>query len=496
MSGDSTSVPGDGDGSAAPVRRRRALRVVLVALAVLLTLVIAASLVAYVSLDRSINTFNGSGISKRRPPPAVAGQNILLIGSDSRAGADRALGGGGSSVGRSDTTLLVHVYEGGRRAVAVSIPRDSLVDIPACQLPDGSWSAPQHQVMFNAAFSVGQTAAGNPACTVNTVEKLTGMRVDHTVVADFVGFAEMTKIVGGVPVCVPNPIYQGDLDPNLGQQGSLVFRKGVQTVSGTKALDYVRLRHGIGDGSDIGRMRRQQAFLGSVIAKVRAEGVTPTRILPLASAATTYLTVDPELGSAQKLLSFLLSLRHMAPEDIVFVTAPWRYDGPRVALVHPDVDRLWAALRDDEAVGSPDQSSKARAVTVGQSLAKVTDPVTVVNGTTVTGLGARTARTLRKAGLEIPVVANGPGKDRTLVEYGPGQGAQARALAAAFVDARTAPVPQAGLRLVLGDRHQARPLTSPTVNHTAPLPESITRDARSAATNPCTDVSYGAGPAS
>jgi LCP family protein required for cell wall assembly len=359
VSGDSPTAPG-GSRSSTPGRRRRALKVGAIAVGVVLVGVVSAGAVAYVRFDRSINTFSPQGISKHRPPPTVHGQNILLIGSDSREAADARLGGAGSPVGRSDTTLFVHIYEGGRRAVAVSIPRDALVDIPACRLPDGSWSQPQHDAMFNAAFSVGQTPQGNPACTVNTVEKLTGMRVDHTVVADFAGFAAMTDIVGGVPVCLPNPVYQRDLNPNLPEQGKLVFKEGVQTVSGAKALDYVRLRHGIGDGSDIGRMRRQQAFLGSVIAKVRAEGVTPTRILPLAEAATTYLTFDSELGSARKLLSLVLSLRHMSTEDVVFVTTPWRYDGPRVALVHPDVDRLWTALRHDEPLAARQDPAKPR----------------------------------------------------------------------------------------------------------------------------------------
>ncbi|HSE69190.1 MAG TPA: LCP family protein [Nocardioidaceae bacterium] len=341
-------------------------------LAVLLVGVAGAGAVAYVRLDRSINTFSGKGISKHRPPPTVHGQNILLIGSDTRAGADQALGGAGSAVGRSDTTLFLHIYEGGRRAVAVSIPRDALVDIPPCRLPDGNWSLPQQDAMFNAAFSVGQTQAGNPACTVNTVEKMTGMRVDHTVVADFAGFAAMTDIVGGVPVCLPEPVYQGDINPNLGEQGELVFHKGLQTVSGPKALDYVRLRHGVGDGSDIGRMQRQQAFLGSVISKVRAEGMTPTNILPLAEAATKYLTFDSALGSARELVSLVLSLRHMNTQDVMFVTTPWRYDGPRVALVHPDVDRLWAALRHDEPLtpqdgpSGPDKPRKQRSGGHGQ----------------------------------------------------------------------------------------------------------------------------------
>ncbi len=492
MSGDSSSVLDEGKKPAHP-RRRRALRVTLVVFAVLLSLVVTAAVVVYVRFDQGINTFSDSGLSKDRPPPTVKGQNILLIGSDSRAGADSALGGEGDAVGRSDTTLFVHVYEGGRRAVAVSIPRDALVEIPPCRLPDGTWSAAQSQAMFNTAFSVGQTAEGNPACTVNTVEELTGMRVDHTVVADFAGFAAMTEIVGGVPVCLPNPIYQGDINPNLGEDGELVFHEGLQKVEGQKALDYVRLRHGIGDGSDIGRMRRQQAFLGSVIAKVRAEGLTPTNLLPLAQAATEYLTVSPELGSAQKLLSFVMSLRDMAPEDIVFVTTPWQYEGPRVALVHPDVDRLWTALQDDEPLTSAQPAVKSRRTTVAESLATVEEPVTVLNGASLSGLAAKTAETLRDAGVEVPLIANAPAAEQTVVIYGPGQAAHARALASAFVGATTRPDAEPGLRLVLGSSHRMRDLDAVAVAPSDPLPDSLTKEARSAATDPCTDVSYGAG---
>lgn len=492
MSVESSGVP-DGGGPAGPPRRRRRLRVALLALAAVLSILVATGAVVYVQLDRSIKTFSGSGISQRRPPPTVAGQNILLIGSDTRAGGDRALGGKGSAAGRSDTTLFVHVYEGGQRAVAVSIPRDALVDIPACRLPDGTWSAPQHRVMFNAAFSVGQTTHGNPACTVNTVEKLTGMRVDHTVVADFVGFAAMTKIVGGVPVCLPNPIYQGDLDPQRRSRGSLVFHPGVQVVSGTRALDFVRLRHGVGDGSDIGRMRRQQAFLGSVIAKVRAEGFTPTHLLPLAEAATKYLTVDPALGSANKLLSFVLGLRHMSPENVVFLTTPWRYDGPRVALVHPDVDRLWRALRHDEPIATGAPPAKAVEPTVGQRLATVTGSVTVLSGTSSPGLAGRTTRALRAAGVDARAAGTGPPEDHTVVEYGPGQAAQARALASAFVGSRVRADSAPGLRLVLGTAHRLRSLRSRATSPATSLPDSVTRDARSAASNPCTGNSYGAG---
>lgn len=489
MPDESSNGPDAGSQPEGPRRRRRPVRVALLVLGLVVALVLGTAAVAYVRFDKRIQTFSDRGLSKHRPPRTVAGQNILLIGSDSRAGADSKLGGSGTAIGRSDTTLLVHIYEGGKRAVAVSIPRDALVDIPSCLLPDGSWSAPQHNVMFNAAFTVGQTPHGNPTCTVNTVEQLTHMRVDHTVIADFAGFSAMTDIVGGVPVCLPQTVYQGDLNPNLKGRGAVLFHKGVQTVSGARALDYVRLRHNLGDGSDIGRMRRQQAFLGSVIAKVRAEGLTPTHILPIAEAATKYLTFDAELGTAKKLVSLVLSLRHMTPQDITFVTTPWRYDGARVALVHPDVDRLWAALQADQPVGGTANTEPT--MTVAEKLATVKSRVHVLNATSVPRLARETANLLRGAGVRIRGVGDAPPPNRpyTVVEYGPGSTAQARALAAAFMGARIQPATRPGLRLVLGERHRMRSLHAIAREPAVKLPDTVTKNVRSAATNPCTGIS-------
>ena len=497
--GDTSAGPTAGTGPVSGRPRRRRLRIVLVVLGVVVALVVAGLGVGYVQLDRHIKTFTPRGISKHRPAPSVAGQNLLLIGSDTRAGHDGALGGRGSAVGRSDTVLLVHVYDGGRRATSVSIPRDALVDIPRCLLPGGKWSAPQHHVMFNEAFSVGRTRSGNPACTVNTVERLTHLRVDHTVIADFSGFAAMTRIVGGVQACLPNPVYQGDLDPNRPDRGRLIFHAGRQVVSGTRALQYVRLRHGVGDGSDIGRIRRQQAFLGSVFAKVRSEGLTPAHLLPLVRAATRYLTFDSDLGSARQLLSFALSLRHMSPDHVLFLTAPWRYAGARVALVHPDVDRLWAALKADQPVTAGQDHVRPARVTVAQSLAKVRARVSVVDASRVAGVGARTVHALRAEGLRVRSAGTGPDRTRTVVTYPTGRSAQARALASAFVGAVTRPRHGArqgsGLRLVLGTDHRMRGAHATAGTPGGPLPHSITGSARSAATNPCTGISYGTGSA-
>jgi LCP family protein required for cell wall assembly len=191
----------------------------------------------YLRLNGNINTFDAGGLSDNRPAAESSkGKNVLVIGSDARTDGNSALGGDKTDIGRSDTAFLLHVYADHKHAVAVSIPRDTLVTIPPCRLPDGSWTKAQADTMFNAAYSVGETDKGNPACTQNTVEKLSGLRVDHTVVVDFKDFAGLTQVVGGVKVCVPQDVYARDLDPNLTSRGKLLFTKGAQRVSGQKAL--------------------------------------------------------------------------------------------------------------------------------------------------------------------------------------------------------------------------------------------------------------------
>ncbi|POX64407.1 LytR family transcriptional regulator [Streptomyces sp. Ru62] len=338
-----------------PIRARGTTLLILAAVAAL------ALHAVQLRIDRSIQMFDADGLSPHRPAAGhLTGQNVLLIGSDARNRGNNALGGGnGADTGRADTTILLHVYADQRHALAVSLPRDTLVTIPPCRLPDGVWSRARTGAMLNSAFSVGGSPTGNPACTQNTVEALTGLRVDHTVVIDFRGFAALTDAVGGVRVCSPADVYQRDLDPNRSTRGALVFHKGEQTVSGRKALDYVRLRHGLGDGSDIGRVQRQQAFVAALVRKIRARGLSPARLLPLARTVARSAIVDPGLGSARKLLAFARSLSGIHPHDTRFVTVPWRYAGERVALVQPDADRLWAALRADRTAAQPSGASPA-----------------------------------------------------------------------------------------------------------------------------------------
>ncbi|MDT0474832.1 LCP family protein [Streptomyces sp. DSM 41014] len=493
-----------GDRPPARDRRRRRgggrLRTVLVVCLAVLVLVAAGAGWLYLKLNGNISTFDSDGLSDDRPDAASSkGENVLVIGSDARTGGNSALGGGDKSdIGRSDTAFLLHIYADHRHALAVSIPRDTLVTIPPCKLPDGSWTTTQANTMFNAAYSVGQTAKGNPACTQNTVEELTGMRVDHTVVVDFKGFARLTEVVGGVKVCLPQDIYQKDLNPNRATRGKLLFEQGEQSVSGERALDYVRIRHGIGDGSDIGRIKRQQAFVASLLKKVKSDGLTPTKLLPLADAATASLTVDSGLGSADKLISFVMSLKDIDLHNTKFVTVPWRYEGSRVAVVEPDADALWAALKADRTIDGKDASGgtsggKGKGATATPSPSAVDGSgvsVTVYNGTAVSGLAARAADELTAAGFTVTGTATATSQDHatTVIQYGPGLQSRARKVAQLFPGAELREIGGAVVNVVLG---QTFATAAPATAAPSAVPSGVSDEARSADDDPCSDLSYG-----
>src|SRR4051812_15027241 len=163
---------------AAPRRRNKRSRARIAGVTALsvVVLAVAGGGWIYFQLNGNIRTFDDGGVSANRPAASDKGSNVLVIGSDTRSGDNAEYGHGKGDIGRSDTAFLMHVYADQKHAVAVSIPRDSLVDIPPCKLPNGTWTKEKHNEMFNSAFEVGETVQGNPACTQNTVEKLTGLR--------------------------------------------------------------------------------------------------------------------------------------------------------------------------------------------------------------------------------------------------------------------------------------------------------------------------------
>jgi LCP family protein required for cell wall assembly len=260
--------------------------------------------------------------------------NILLLGSDTRAGQSEVLG---DTPGLSDTTILLHLSADRERAYGISIPRDSMVDRPECTTEDGETIPGATNVQWNEAFGLG-----GPACTIQQFEQITGVFVDHYVVVDFAGFEGMVDAIDGVPVCIPEDIY----DPAHG----INIPAGTREIEGREALNYVRARYTLGDGSDIGRIKRQQAFIAAMVNKVMSAGTLARfdRLVGFLNAATESLQTD--LESVVKIAKVGMGFQNIGMDNIQFVTVPWQYDPAdpnRVAWL-PSADQLWKKIAEDE----------------------------------------------------------------------------------------------------------------------------------------------------
>ncbi|MFI6726094.1 LCP family protein [Streptomyces atratus] len=301
----------------------------------------------YRKLDGNIRTDTSAAaelkVYERERPASVVhdAENILLIGSDSRAGDNRKYGRDDGGSQRSDTTILLHLAADRKSVTAMSLPRDLMVEIPVCHKADGTATKKQF-AQFNWAFEFGGTA-----CTTRTVEKLTGVRIDHQMVVDFNGFKDMVDAVHGVEVCLKKPVDDAD--------AHLKLPAGRQKLNGEQALGYVRARKSIGNGSDTERMDRQQQFLGALVNKVQSNGVllNPTRLYPVLDAATKTLTTDPGLDSLKDLYELVRGLREVPTDKVQFLTVPrqpYAADPNRDELVQPDAKRLFKRLREDTPV--------------------------------------------------------------------------------------------------------------------------------------------------
>ncbi|MEU5151501.1 LCP family protein [Streptomyces yangpuensis] len=375
---DSAGIPGGTDaagGEPRPPRnrRRRLLRWIGLGLVLLVLAGAATGWWLYNKLDGNITEDTSAAAEleryeRDRPAPLATGaRNILLIGSDSRSGRGNSGYGQDKGTQRSDTTILLHLPKDRRSATAVSIPRDLMTEIPSCLQPDGSRTRASFG-QFNWAFQWG-----GAACTIRTVEKLTGIRINHHMVIDFRGFKRMVDAVGGVEVCLRAPVDD--------VQAKLRLPAGRQTLRGEQALGFVRARHSLGNGSDTERMERQQQFLGSLVKKVQSNGVllNPARLYPLLDAATSSVTTDPGLASLRSMYELVRGVRGIPTDRVTFLTVPRRPYSPdpnRDELVEPDATRLFRQLREDEPVTVTAPQPKASAQATAPATASPTPAAT------------------------------------------------------------------------------------------------------------------------
>ena len=295
--------------------------------------------------------------------------NMLLVGSDTREGQGGGYGNDTSVL--ADVIILLHISADRKNAVALSFPRDLLVPWPACPStsnPPGPGYLAQSLGQINATI-----ANGGPGCTLLTVEQLTGVDIPYLAMIDFKGVIEMSNAIGGVDVCVAEEIS----DPYT----QTYLQPGEYTLSGKAALQFLRTRHGVGDGSDLSRISNQQSFLTSLVRKVKSQGVlsNPVYLYSLASAAARNMQLSESLTDVNVMVALASALKDVELDKITFLQVPSRgglpkpYSG-RVAPIYEQANVLFSKIANDEpllvsgsntgsgsVVASPAPSSSASA---------------------------------------------------------------------------------------------------------------------------------------
>jgi LCP family protein required for cell wall assembly len=471
-----------------------------IALAGGLAFLMVLGVLVYFKLNANITQLDVSGLLGKRPSSSadkingLQPMNILVMGSDTRVGLDNAAFGTAAQVSgaRSDTTLIVHLSGDRKSAVVVSIPRDSMTHAPAdCKNPN-SLVADGPIRQWNANFSLG-----GPACLIRTVEGNTGIRIDHFVVLNFMGFQSMVDALGQVQVCVPTPVN----DPMSG----LHLPAGRSEVNGTQALAFVRIRHNIGnDASDLGRINRQQAFLSAMVQEATSSKLIlrPDRLLRFLDAATKSLTADPGMANLNALREVAQSVGGLSASQIRFVTVPIENYPPDHNRVQwsPAADALWKSIVEDVPLpgSTPATKPKGTSPTGGPALTISPDKITVQisNASGVTGRARQAAEDLRVQGFRITATTTGTSlKNGVTVAYSSQFFQEARTVAAAFPGAILLKDPSAGniIQVTLGagspyvvqvpNRVGTTPL--PTRTPTAKPSPSVTIAARTADSNIC-----------
>jgi LCP family protein required for cell wall assembly len=385
------------------------LTVVASSLAVLLVSGASLAAIAVRDVTSSVSTVslgNEAQVEDESISAITGGANILLVGSDERADQSSAADDTSVEGLRNDVTILVHLSQDHSQLTAVSIPRDTMVDLPACTGEDGTAYPAEEYVQFNTSLE-----NGGLSCTVATVEAMTGLTIPYAGKITFDGVIEMSNALGGVDVCVAEPISDRDT--------GLRLTAGTHSLQGGEALQFLRTRHGVGDGSDLARISSQQVFLSAMMRKIISGGTlgNVATLYKLASAALSNMQLSSTLSSPDTLVQLALALKDLQPSDIVFVQYPVvddPRDSNRVVPADADAEVLNAALaadtpfalgdaatgrgsEADPAVPAPDAPASTPAAPAATAPADATtaaptaDPGPAVLPSTITGQSAAEA---------------------------------------------------------------------------------------------------------
>jgi LCP family protein required for cell wall assembly len=409
-------------------------------------------------------------------------QNFLLVGSDNRAGLTRAeisalhvgsATAANASGRRSDTMILLHLSAHSDKATLISLPRDSYVTIPAYTDDQGKHHSPS-QNKLNAAY-----ALGGARLTVQTIELATGVHIDHYIEIGFAGFVKMVDALGGVNVCSTTPLKDA--------KSGLDIPAGTTELNGAKALAYVRARY-VDPTADLGRMKRQQAFLGSVFRTALSTKVllNPLKLNAFLSATLSSVTLDTGLTRAD-LLNLATRTHGLSPSNVVFATVPLgnvNYQpggglGSTVLWNHTRAAALFKAINEDLPIGGQTSASAAPTGTpVTVAPAHIT--VQVQNGGGVAGLGAKATTDLTGLGY----ISAGPAKNATVtgvtttqILYDPGYNVSLKTLEAAFPGAVVTAVKGQGkvFQIIVGTSYVApKPVTVTSAGSSGNNPGGVT----------------------
>jgi LCP family protein required for cell wall assembly len=304
------------------------------------------------------------------PPPGVSAIDgpvtLLITGTDTRTGQDgyqnRAGLAASSGAGNNDVNILLHLSADHKNATVVSFPRDLEIPIPACPRDSGGTTPATSRAMLNTTLS-----RGGLSCDALTLSKLTGLQIPYAAVISFDGVVAMSNAIGGVEVCLATPVKDPYTNPPLD------LAAGQQTLVGNTALQFLRSRHGVGDGGDLGRISNQQLFMSALARKVVSGGVlgNPLALYPLAKAAVGSITPSESLSNPMTLVTIGLALKNVGLENMVFLQYPTVADPADHNRVVPDqaaAATLTAALLADQPVqlsGKPGVGAELQTGTPG-----------------------------------------------------------------------------------------------------------------------------------
>ena len=349
----------------------------LLAVVVAVVLVAGVGVASYAAIDLT-QGFVADAVEldgQESVPPDIGaiegGVNLFLAGTDACEPeyadifGDRCTGADAEGE-LNDVNMLVHISDNPRRVTVISFPRDLMVPIPSCTREDGSTTSAMSKQMLNSAYMYGGLS-----CVVKTVSQLTGLDIQYGAKITWGGVIEITNAIGGVDVCLASGIKD--------KYTGIDWPAGVRNIQGVEALQFLRTRHGVGNGGDLGRISNQQQYMSRLARKLVSEEVlsNPATLYKLATTAVDNITPSQTLTNPLTLVQIALAVKNVPFEEIVFLQYPVFDDPDDPNRVIPDktaAEELWAALEANQPLQLTGEVSGGEGVVVVEPTTPVEAP--------------------------------------------------------------------------------------------------------------------------